>query len=204
MLKIVAVLPPSQQKQLRQYLDQHRHHLSADVSRYAIGRQRFWLEHQAVLGSYGKQYQAAAKLPRLWTFSQKIYHQALLQAALPLREVHLGLVAYGEVGIKKHRDDTYSAVPAVSVNLSTAPTLWGYTPAYEGFEARQPKAAEETVHTLPPGAVVLFNSKNLHRVIQADSDRWSINLWSIAPRCMPYFTAYLEEQQSPEMAQISF
>ncbi|MEO1592668.1 MAG: hypothetical protein AAFU71_15445 [Cyanobacteria bacterium J06632_22] len=193
MLEIIAVLPTQQQAKLRQYLNQHRSYLTADISRYAVGRQRFWLEHQAVLGSYGKQYQPGRKLPRLWAFCQTTYQQALLQAQLPTRDVHLGLIAYGEVGIKKHRDDTYAAIPAVSINLSSQPTLWGYTPAYTGFEARQPKFAEEVVHTLPPGAVVLFNSKNLHRVVQADADRWSINLWSIAPRCFPYFETYLKE-----------
>ncbi len=147
-----------------------------------------------MLGSYGKQYKPGAKLPRLWEFCQTIYHQALLQADLPPRAVHLGLVAHGQVGIKKHRDDTYAAVPAVSINLSTQPTEWGYTPAYTGFEARQPKAVEETVYTLLPGAVVLFNSKNLHRVVQADEERWSINLWSISARCMPYFETYLARE----------
>mgnify|MGYP001797255079 CR=1 FL=1 len=194
MLKVVSVLPSQQQSKLRHYLIQHRHHLSTDVSRYAVGRQRFWLEHQAILGSYGKQYQPGTQLPRLWDFCQKVYHQALVQAGLPPQAVRLGLVAYGPVGIKQHRDDTYAAVPAVSINLSTEPTLWGYTPAYAGYEARQPKAVEETVHTLPPGAVVLFNSKNLHRVVRADGDRWSVNLWSISARCWPYFEAYLREQ----------
>ncbi|MEO0540499.1 MAG: hypothetical protein AAFZ80_06505 [Cyanobacteria bacterium P01_A01_bin.105] len=192
MLKVITVLPHQQQQTLRQYLDQHRDCLSADVSRYAVGRQRFWLEHQAVLGSYGKQYQAGEKLPPLWTLCQRMYAQALRQAELPLQAVHLGLIAYGKVGIKKHRDDTYAAVPAVSINLSTEPTLWGYTPAYDGYDARQPKAAEEVVYELPPGAVTIFNSKNLHRVVQADPERWSINLWSISTRCMPYFNAYLQ------------
>ncbi|MEL6139704.1 MAG: hypothetical protein AAFR42_20140 [Cyanobacteria bacterium J06628_6] len=196
MLQVTTVLSKQQQSALRSHLSAHRALLSSDISRYAVGRQRFWLEHQAVLGSYGKQYRPGAKLPQLWDFCQNAYQQALEQAHLPAHDAHLGLIAYGKVGIRQHRDDTYAASPAVSINLSTEPTLWGYTPAYSGFEARRPKAADEVIHTLPPGAVVLFNSKNLHRVVQADADRWSINLWSISPRCMPYFETYLTTQST--------
>jgi hypothetical protein len=197
MLTLVDILSADQQRSLRDYLDQHHRLLEADSSHYALGRQRFWLEHQPVLGSFGKRYEPAVRLPWLWRFCQDMYHQAVTKVAIaPPPQAVFGLAAYGPVGIKSHRDDTYAACPAMSINLSTQPTLWGYVSAYSDYEHRQPKSVPEQIHTLPPGAVILFNSKNLHRVVEADAKRWSLNIWSLAPKCEPYFQSYLADQRS--------
>jgi hypothetical protein len=197
MLTLIDILSADQQGALRDYLDQHQRLLDTDVSHYALGRQRFWLEHQPVLGSFGKCYQPAVQLPWLWRFCQEMYEQAVAKVAIaPTPKAIFGLAAYGKIGIKSHRDDTYAACPAMSINLSTQPTLWGYIPAYSDYEHRQPKSVLEEIHTLPPGAVILFNSKNLHRVVQADARRWSLNIWALAPKCESYFQAYLEGQRN--------
>lgn len=203
MLTLIDVLSSDQQLALRDCLNQHSSLLQPDVSQYAVGRQRFWLEHQPVLGSYGKQYEPAVKLPWIWKLCRQIYQRSLEQVNLPSSsEAAFGLAAYGQIGIKSHRDDTYAACPAVSINLSTQPTLWGYVPSYSGYEHRLPKPADEVVHTLPPGAIILFNSKNLHRVVKGDAKRWSLNLWSLAPKCRPYFENYLKEEQALESSRV--
>jgi hypothetical protein len=194
MLKIIKTLSPTVQRKLRNQLNRYRHLLEPDVSSYAVGRQRFWLEHQPILGSYGKHYQRGAQLPGLWQYCQQLYAEAMTQAGLESPpSVVLGLAAYGPIGIKKHRDDLYAACPAVSINLSTRPTRWGYTPSYPEYQHLHPTAAEEVIYTLPPGTVILFNSQNLHRVVEADPERWSVNLWSLEPKCQLYFNQYLQQ-----------
>ncbi|MFG6096773.1 hypothetical protein SPB21_16035 [Leptothoe sp. ISB3NOV94-8A] len=194
MLKIVSILPPAKQHKLRKHLNKHRSLLELDTSSYGIGRQRYWLEHQPILGSCGRSYQPAVQHTQFWGFCRTIYQRAS-QVALPDQDPltpDVGLVAYGGVGIREHRDDPYAACPAVSINLSTVPTQWGYTPNYTGYDKLHQKRATETIHRLPPGSIIVFNSQNPHRVISPDLERWSINLWRIAPSCRPYFQSYLD------------
>ena len=194
MLTLISILPPAKQHKLRTHLNKHRSLLELDTSSYGVGRQRYWLEHQPVLGSGGRAYQPAVHHSKFWTFCQTIYQRAS-RIVLPNQTActpDLGLIAYGGIGIREHRDDPYAACPAVSINLSTMPTQWGYTANYSGYDKRRPKRASEQIYQLPPGAIIMFNSQNPHRVISPDSERWSINLWRNSSVCRPYFQSYLE------------
>lgn len=199
MLKLISILPSAKQHKLRTYLNKHRSLLTSDTSSYGIGRQRYWLEHQPILGSCGKYYRPGIERPKFWQFCQTIYQQAsrisLSDIALLDQQMltpDLGLVAYGGVGIRQHRDDPYAACPAVTINLSTGPTQWGYTATYNSYEKRRPKRVSEKIYHLPPGAIIMFNSQNPHRVISPDPERWSINLWKISPSCRSHFQSYLD------------
>ncbi|MGD1855508.1 MAG: hypothetical protein ACFB2W_14785 [Leptolyngbyaceae cyanobacterium] len=206
MLKIISILPPDKQHRIRKHLNQHRSLLTDDTSSYGVGRRRYWLEHQPVLGSGGRSYRPAAQHPQFWHFCQTIYQRAS-RIALPDEELlmpDLGLVAYGNVGIREHRDDPYAACPAVSINLSTMPTQWGYTANYTGYDKRYPKRASEKIYHLPPGAIIMFNSQNPHRVICPDAERWSINLWQISSACRPYFQSYQEQHPLAHDNTVSF
>ena len=206
MLKLISILPPTKQHKLRKHLNQHRSLLSLDISSYGVGRQRYWLEHEPVLGSCGRSYQPAVRQPQFWNFCQTIYQRAC-RIALPEQtdlKPDVGLVAYGGIGIREHRDDPYAACPAVSINLSTSPTQWGYTAVYPGYDKRNPRRTREHVHRLPPGAIVMFNSQNPHRVIEPDRERWSINLWRISSSCRPYFQSYLEARPLENDNTVSF
>lgn len=198
MLKLITVLSEPQQRQLQAYLNQHQRLLQLDDSSYAGGRRRFWLQHRPVLGSGGRRYSDAPRLPQLWQLCRNIYQRAVATTDLQgFHEPHLGLAAYGAVGIRQHRDDPYAACPAVTINLSTEITRWGYTPVYSGYDNRSPQRVEEQIYHLPPGAIILFNSQNPHRVVSADPKRWSLNLWSISPKCRPYFQHYLAANAQP-------
>lgn len=206
MLKIISILPPTKQHKLRKHLNQHRSLLALDTSSYGVGRQRYWLEHEPVLGSCGRSYQPAVHQPQFWNFCQTIYQRACC-VALPDQEAlkpDVGLVAYGGIGIREHRDDPYAACPAVSINLSTTPTQWGYTANYGGYDKRYPRRSSEQIHHLPPGAIIMFNSQNPHRVISPDRERWSINLWRISSSCRPYFQSYLEASPLANNNTVSF
>ncbi|MEO0867394.1 MAG: hypothetical protein AAFY17_02880 [Cyanobacteria bacterium J06642_11] len=206
MFKLISILPVAKQQKLRTYLHKNRSLLSLDTSSYGVGRQRYWLEHEPILGSGGRQYQSGVQKAQFWNFCQTIYQRAS-RIALPDSEPvlpDLGLVAYGKVGIRSHRDDPYAACPAVSINLSTQPTQWGYTSTYGSYDKRNPRRIKEEIHHLPPGAIVMFNSQNPHRVINPDAKRWSINLWCIAPACRPYFERYLAGHSSHTDNAVSF
>ncbi|MBX2865505.1 MAG: hypothetical protein KTR27_18290 [Leptolyngbyaceae cyanobacterium MAG.088] len=206
MLKLISVLPPIKQRKLRQHLYKYRSLLELDTSSYGVGRQRYWLEHQPILGSGGRSYQPAVRHPKFWDFCQTIYQRAS-RIALPDQPVlkpDLGLIAYGDVGIRAHRDDPYAACPAISINLSTVPTQWGYTPNYASYDKRRPRRVSEDIYQLPPGAIIMFNSQNPHRVINPDLERWSINLWQISPSCRPYFQGYLDAAPVTDDNAVSF
>lgn len=206
MLKLISVLPTIKQHKLRQHLNKHRSSLEFDTSSYGVGRQRYWLQHQPILGSGGRAYQPAVRHAQFWDFCQTIYQRASL-VALPEQDAKkpdLGLVAYGGVGIREHRDDPYADCLAVSINLSTRPTRWGYTPNYAGYDKRRHRRASEHIYHLPPGSIIVFNSQNPHRVISPDLERWSINLWRIAPLCRPYFQSYLDAYPFTDNNAVSF
>lgn len=206
MFKLISILPVAKQQQLRTYLQKNRALLKLDTSSYGVGRQRYWLEHEPILGSGGRHYQRATQNEQFWHFCQIIYQRAS-GIAMPnsaAAKPDLGLVAYGKVGIRSHRDDPYAACPAVSINLSTTPTQWGYTPSYSDYDKRHAKRAKEGIYHLPPGAIVMFNSQNPHRVINPDPERWSINLWQIAPACRPYFERYLAKNSLAHNNAVSF
>ncbi|MEO0541731.1 MAG: hypothetical protein AAFZ80_12840 [Cyanobacteria bacterium P01_A01_bin.105] len=207
MLKLISILPTAKQRQLRHYLNQQRSLLTLDTSSYGVGRQRYWLQHEPILGSCGRRYRPAAQQPQFWQLCQTVYKNAH-RIALPEQATDvkpdLGLVAYGDVGIRQHRDDPYAACAAVSINLSTAPTRWGYTAIYGGYDKQRAKRASEKVYQLPPGGVIMFNSQNPHRVISPDPERWSINLWRIASTCRPYFQHYLDAHPLADNNTVSF
>ncbi|NEQ50295.1 MAG: hypothetical protein F6K11_09215 [Leptolyngbya sp. SIO3F4] len=206
MLKIISILPAAKQNKLRKHLNKHRSLLSLDTSSYGVGRQRYWLQHQPILGSGGRSYQPAVQHSQFWQFCQTIYERAH-RIALPEEEAiqpDLGLIAYGGIGIREHRDDPYAACPTVSINLSTVPTQWGYTANYASYDKRRPRRASEQIHQLPPGAIIMFNSQNPHRVISPDAERWSINLWRISPSCRPYFQSYLQNHPLAHDNAVSF
>ncbi|QBQ73108.1 hypothetical protein kac65v162_gp078 [Nodularia phage vB_NspS-kac65v162] len=183
MLQIIKVISSTQQQQIREYLDQHQQLLQRDVSSYAKGRQRFWLKSQPTLDKEPV-FNQAHKLPRLWDWCSTIFDRAMQHTGLDYQpKSALGLVAYGSVGINWHRDATYADYPAVSINLTSKSTLWGYQAMYPGYcYGKQDFTPERETFELPSGAVVLFNCKNPHAAIRCASDRYSINLWSINPK----------------------
>ena len=181
MLTIVHRLSPTTVSAMRDHLESLAEHLTPDVSRYAQGRQRFWLEHEAPLGPT-RPWTPAVHSDRLWSWVTRTFP-----------DVQLGLAAYGDVGIQPHRDASYANFTAYSVNLGEIEG-WFYDPVYPGMTwvpAAQQAPSSPRIYQLQPGDVVRFNCKNRHGVINPASDRWSLNLWSVSPKGRPGFDAYL-------------
>ena len=89
---------------------------------------------------------------------------------------------------------------AISINLSTEYTEWGYEDCRLGYDSKSPNSnSSKKVYKLAPGSVVLFNCKNSHAVIKCDDTRYSINLWSINPKFKKYFNKYKESLHASNM-----
>ena len=92
---------------------------SLDVSNYAPGRKRLWLEHEGPLGN--QKFKPATHDPKLWHWIVEVASKSGMQA-----KPELALIVSGDVGIKLHRDATYAAPHALSINLG--PTTFLYNP----------------------------------------------------------------------------
>ncbi|PMB46433.1 hypothetical protein CEN40_10365, partial [Fischerella thermalis CCMEE 5205] len=82
-------------------------------------------------------------------------------------------------GINYHRDDSYAATEARSINIGNSE--WGYRAAKEqmAWTREENKNATYQEFKLESGTVTRFNCKNEHAAINTEAKRWSINIWSI-------------------------
>jgi hypothetical protein len=82
-------------------------------------------------------------------------------------------------GINYHRDDSYAATEARSINIGNSD--WGYRAAKEQmvWTRGENTAATYQEFKLHSGTVTRFNCKNEHAAINTEAGRWSINIWSV-------------------------
>ena len=94
------------------HLDRHvAPHLAPDVSNYAKGRQRAWLEVEAPLGPTQPWLPGLAS-HRLWPWLVAVWRRID-----PDTHPQAGLTVHGSTGIAWHRDASYAHARAVLVNL---------------------------------------------------------------------------------------
>jgi hypothetical protein len=149
--------------------------LQPDVSRYAVGRQRLWLNRGWDLGA--RRFMAGHQDPTLWSWCQRLWPDA-----------ELGLIVYGSVGIDRHRDDSYADYRAVSINLGEVGG-WGFQ-QFRDHIGPGPQTERPPIVLRPkPGTIIEFNCKDPHWVESPAPDRWGINLWSVAPKYRDLFDA---------------
>lgn len=186
-LEIVQRISESNVQRMREHLETLKTNLSEDVSTYAKGRQRFWLEHEWMLK--GKYFVPAIHDDRLWGWVKRNIWS----------EAELGLAAYGAVGIDLHRDDTYAQFVAYTINLGDV-EKWLYKPVYPEWTWVKPELqnrdAEIQEIEVKSGDVIKFNCKNPHAPLNPAEDRWSINLWKVQPKVRAQFTTYLNKQEA--------
>lgn len=136
-------------------------HLQSDVSNYAKGRQRVWLPYEAPLGNQPFS-------PGL--MDDEVWQWIVDRCAKHGFKAQVALISKGG-NIKPHRDTTYAAPWAMGFNLGVCD--WHIA------SARDAAKTDYTMH-LNGGEVFKFNSKHVHAVTDAASDRWAINVWAIA------------------------
>ena len=147
MFNIIHQLKPKTTQLIVKHLNKHKDRLKPDVSAYARGRQRYWLQKEWRLDK--KCYQNGIKDKRLWTFCKAIFPEA-----------DLGLVVYGDIGIKVHRDG------------------WYYDNQYPNFSwSKKTNPSSPEIFKVKPGDIFEFNTKNPHAAIKPQPDRWAIFLW---------------------------
>lgn len=174
MLKKLQVLEEPRVTRLVSHLERHKDRLAPDVSRYAQGRQRYWLNYEWDLAS--KTFSHAVKDKRLWTFCKEVFPGA-----------DLGLVVYGGVGIDLHRDDSYADWLGVGVNLGKV-EAWLYDcqyPEYRWTSNQNPPNPKR--YKLGVGDVFQFNTKNPHSAVNPAHDRWALFLWRVSRKLRPQF-----------------
>lgn len=181
-LKLLKQLSQNDIKALTTHLDSLTPWLEDDVSNYAKGRKRFWLQHEWSLKD--RCFAPAVEDDRLWSFCKRMMPTA-----------NLGLAVYGSVGISLHRDDSYADYKCTGVNLGNVGG-WVYDCQYPEFRwTRNTNAPNPRSFNLPVGAVFEFNCKNPHAVINPAEDRWALFLWSIGPKFRKAFTDYQKEDK---------
>ena len=152
--------------------------LQADVSNYAKGRRRTWLQHEAPLSKY-QPFRDGLRDSKLWEWCTAVAKRAGMTAP-----PELGLAIYGDTGISLHRDASYAAPQAVSINLGGV--LFQYDRDRNGNGS-----ATVGDYTLDKGEVMLFDCKHRHAAIEPARDRWCIVLWSISHKVRPKYDKYL-------------
>ena len=127
----------------------------------AKGRQRVWLPYEAPLGNQPFTTGLMDDEVWQWIVDRCAKHGFKAQVAL---------ISKGG-NIKPHRDTTYAAAWAIGFNLGKCD--WH-------IASTRDSAKTDFTMNLVGGEVFKFNSKHTHAVTNAESDRWSINVWAIA------------------------
>jgi hypothetical protein len=171
-------LSVDQSLELIHMLEAHRDELTTDVSSYAKGRLRAWL-------------------PKAWNLRDKCWDasETTIRDDKLWKEIHkivpaghVALVTYGDVGIRWHRDDSYAAWNAWSIQLGEV-EAWGYNPQYPDFYYETQGQENYQVFQVGVGDVLRFNPKNQHAVINPAENRWAINVWQVKNQFLPSLLA---------------
>jgi hypothetical protein len=169
-IEILGKVSSEKVEQLRQHLETNlKPVLENDKSNYAPGRQMAWVGAKWDLKN--KDFKPAVEDDKLMELVKQVYPDA-----------NIVLVTYSEqpgAGINYHRDDSYAATEARSINIGDSD--WGYRAAKEqmAWTNDENKDAPYQEFKLESGAVMRFNCKNEHAALNTEGGRWSINIWSI-------------------------
>lgn len=125
-----------------------------DKSSYTSDRQILWIGNQPLFGKERRE---------IAGHSDRTIKGA---ANLIYPDHHYILIAGGNTEIGMHRDATYAAPDAISINLG-GEAYW----EYQGQPQR-----------LQHGEITQFNCKELHGILEADQDRIVICIWQRNPK----------------------
>ncbi|MHC5746437.1 MAG: hypothetical protein ACYTXT_32000 [Nostoc sp.] len=169
-IEILGKVSEEKVKQLRSHLETHlKPILETDKSNYAPLRQVAWVGAKWDLKD--KDFKPGVQDDRLMELVKQVYPDA-----------DIVLVTYSEnpgAGINYHRDDSYAATEARSINIGNSD--WGYRAAKErmAWTREENQDAPYQEFKLKSGTVTRFNCKNEHAALNTEAGRWSINIWSI-------------------------
>ncbi|MEI2577658.1 hypothetical protein, partial [Scytonema sp. PRP1] len=169
-IEILGKVSPDKVEALRSHLETHfKPLLENDKSNYSPGRQVAWVGAKWDLKE--KDFKPGVQDDALIALVKQVYPDA-----------DIVLVTYSEQpgsGINYHRDDSYAATEARSINIGNSE--WGYRAAKEQMawtKGENPNAQYQEFK-LESGIVTRFNCKNEHAALNTEAGRWSINIWSV-------------------------
>ena len=184
-MKILTQISETRIKNLIRLLSE-KTKLTTDVSNYANGRKRSWLQYEAPL-STTMPWRKANQDRELW--------EEILAIGKEISFVpELGLTSLGGT-IKPHRDASYADYKAIGINLGS--TRFGYEKSYPEYrwspqkDLVKPTEVSET--DLVGGEVYEFNCKNLHWTSNVSPDRWAINLWQVSNKQRSEYETFTKE-----------
>ncbi len=169
-IEILGKLNQEKVEQLRSHLETYfKPLLEGDKSNYSPGRQVAWVGAKWDLKD--KDFQPGVQDNKLMELIKQVYPDA-----------DIALVTYSEnkgTGINYHRDDSYAATEARSINIGNSD--WGYRAAKEqmAWTKAENTSSPYQEFKLESGSITRFNCKNEHAAINTEAGRWSINIWSI-------------------------
>ncbi|MEH2206292.1 MAG: hypothetical protein V7K53_19795 [Nostoc sp.] len=169
-IEILGKVSEEKVEQLRSHLETHfKPILQNDKSNYALGRQVAWVGAKWDLKD--KDFKPGVQDDKLMKLVKQVYPDA-----------DIVLVTYSKnpgAGINYHRDDSYAATEARSINIGNSD--WGYRAAKErmAWTREENQDAPYQEFKLESGTVTRFNCKNEHAALNTEAGRWSINIWSI-------------------------
>lgn len=169
-IEILGKVSEEKVDQLRSHLETHlKPILENDKSNYALLRQVAWVGAKWDLKD--KDFKPGVQDDKLMELVKQVYPDA-----------DIVLVTYSEnpgAGINYHRDDSYAATEARSINIGNSD--WGYRAAKErmAWTREENQDAPYQEFKLESGTVTRFNCKNEHAALNTEAGRWSINIWSI-------------------------
>ena len=165
---VVERMEAEEQAALKGLLDRDaKPALEADVSSYARGRTRVWLQREMPLGPTRKE-QPGLEAPELWAALARIWRRHLPGSC------EVGLAIHGRIGIGAHRDASYASEVAMNVNLGKARWWWD-----RQRDGRPRPIASDEWTPLEGGEVLVFDSKHLHAAQPEEDDRWTVVLWKV-------------------------
>jgi hypothetical protein len=178
MIEIATRLPATTVEKMAAWLGRTiRPQLTPDVSRYARGRLRAWLQTEPTL-------------TKPWRDLPGIPVGDKVMGALAERigwEFDYCLVTYSGdgdagTGIHPHRDASYADYEAYGLHLTgecrfdywMGRPSYGFSPETRNLNPLQDEPTHRLI--LQPGDVVRFNCKNIHSATPGPA-RWNINFW---------------------------
>ncbi|MYA99290.1 hypothetical protein F4X90_06380 [Candidatus Poribacteria bacterium] len=165
-------------------------HLYPDVSNYAKGRQRFWLQTEFPLSLKYQQFQSGVQDKRLWGWLQQVWDKSQLNGS-----PEAALAIYGDVPIEFHPDAPCAAPNAVQINLGGTTFIHDSVPSGpSNRHGRGYKPTSPIEHTLDRGEITRFNCKHVHATVAPQPDRWSIIVWQISQYGRQAYQQYLAQR----------
>ena len=190
MFEKFSQLSPSNSESVIEHLNNLSGHLHPDLSNYAKGRERFWIETEFPLSLKHQSFKGGVKDKRLWDWINTVWEKSQING-----KPEAALAIYGKVPIEFHTDAPCAAPEAIQINLGGTTFIHDSVPSGpSNRNGRIFTPSSPIEHTLDRGEVARFNCKHIHATVAPQPDRWSIIVWQISRYGREAYQKYLTQR----------